>query len=104
MTIYSSYLIVVVVALITFKLRLLPFIFGNIIEKNNTLKYIKNYLPASIMLILVIYTLKDINYKLPPYGLNELNSILLIVILHLRYRNALLSMISGTVFYILMSL
>lgn len=101
MTLYSSYLIVIAVGLITFKLRLLPFIFRNIIEKNNTLKSIKDYLPASVMLILVIYTLKDISYQLYPYGLNELSSIFLIIILHLRYRNVLLSMISGTIFYIL---
>jgi branched-subunit amino acid transport protein AzlD len=103
MTLYSSYLIVIAVGLITFKLRLLPFIFRNIIEKNNTLKYIKDYLPASVMLILVIYTLKDINYQLYPYGLNELSSIFLVIILHLRYRNVLLSMISGTIFYIVLS-
>ena len=54
------------------------------------------------MLILVVYTLKDINITIYPYGLKEAIAILLVAFLHVKYRNALISIILGTGCYIIL--
>ena len=56
-------------------------------------------IPAAMMGLLVVFCLKRINVLTYPYGLPELISVSLIVILHLWRRNVLLSIAAGTLMY-----
>ena len=64
------------------------------------MKYLEVYLPSSIMLILAIYTLKEISFLIYPYGIPEITGILSVIILHILYRNTLLSIVLGTFSYV----
>ena len=74
-------------------------------NNQNTPKYI-NYLgkalPGAIFAMLVIYCLKDVNVLRYPYGLYELTAIIITIGLHLMKRNMLISILGGTLSYIIM--
>ncbi len=52
-----------------------------------------------IMVILVCYGLKDIKFDVYPYGLNEALAVFSAVLIHLRFKNALLSIAASTAIY-----
>ena len=95
--------IVVVVALVTMGLRFLPFfIFGGKRKTPCIITYLGQVLPYSIMGMLVIYCFKHISISASPYGLPELIAGLSVVALHVWKRNTLLSIVAGTVMYMLL--
>ena len=95
--------IVVVVALVTMGLRFLPFfIFGGKRKTPDIITYLGKVLPYSIMGMLVIYCFKSISLLTVPYGLPEIIAGVSVVVLHLWKRNTLLSIVVGTVVYMLL--
>ncbi len=92
--------ITVVVALCTIAVRFLPFwIFGGKKEAPATVQYLGKVLPSAIMVILVVYCLKDVNIFQGSRGLPEALAILAVALLHVWKKNTLLSIGAGTVFY-----
>jgi branched-subunit amino acid transport protein AzlD len=79
--------------------RILPFLFFRKKQPSGTLNYLERNIPPLIMLLLVLYCLKDVRWTSAPYGLVEFGAIAVVVIVHLWKRNALLSIVSGTVTY-----
>lgn len=63
---------------------------------------LKNALPGVILLLLVIYSLKDTPLVRAPWGLPEALSLALVIALHLWRRNALLSIAGGTAVYMVL--
>jgi branched-subunit amino acid transport protein AzlD len=53
------------------------------------------------MLLLVLYCLKDVRWTSIPYGTPELAAIVIVAVAHVWRGNALLSIVSGTVAYML---
>jgi branched-subunit amino acid transport protein AzlD len=51
------------------------------------------------MAMLVVYCLKGISFAKAPFGLPELISVILVAVLHIWKRNTLLSIICGTICY-----
>jgi branched-subunit amino acid transport protein AzlD len=94
-------LLVIIIALITFLTRVLPFIFSKSKKLTEVIPYLENNIPPMIMLLLVIYCLKDISWIKIPYGLSEIVSIIIVILLHVWKRNILLSIIGGTSCYII---
>ena len=97
-----SLLIVLVAAAVTFLIRVLPFI----LFRGSTpapVVYLSNVLPYAIMGMLVVYCLKSAPVLESPHGLPELISVALIVVLHKWKHNTLLSIVSGTVAYMLLT-
>lgn len=89
-----------VIALVTLMTRALPFIaFSN--KKNPIIEYLGQVLPYSIMAMLVVYCLKDINLLSQFHGLSEIISVLVVIVLHVYKRNTLLSIIGGTIVYMI---
>lgn len=85
----------------TFFLRSIPFIlFKDKIPKS--IRYLGRVLPYGIMAMLIIYSLRDIRPLVYPYGLPELISILLVIFLHLKFKNTLLSIGGGTLVYMIL--
>ena len=98
-----SALLIVVIALVTIAIRFFPFLIFN--EKRKTPKYIEylsKVLPLAIMGMLVIYCLRNTSFIAYPYGISEIIASLVVVLLHLLKRNTLLSIISGTVCYMIL--
>ncbi|MDO4620829.1 MAG: AzlD domain-containing protein [Lachnospiraceae bacterium] len=102
MTDSHAMLLIAVMTVVTLLLRVLPFV---IFSRGNTPKYILylgNVLPFSIMAMLVVYCLKGITPLTFPFGLPELLAVLLTAGLHVWKRNTLLSILAGTISYMLL--
>ncbi len=94
-------LLVAVMALVTILLRFLPFL---LFRKRTPpyIAYLGKVLPAAIIGMLVIYCLKDVNPAAAPHGLPEGISAACVVALQVWKRNSLLSILGGTVLYMLL--
>lgn len=93
-------LLIVVIAVVTFMTRLLPFIaFEN--KSYPIIEYLGDVLPYSIMAMLVVYCLKNVNLLSGNHGICEIIGVASVIILHVWKRNTLLSIIGGTIIYML---
>ena len=98
-----SGLLVLTMAVVTALLRFLPFLIWN--GKRKTPAYILflgKYLPYAIMGMLVVYCLKGVELTTFPHGLPELISVVAVALLHIWKKNTLLSIIGGTVLYMIL--
>ena len=59
-------------------------------------------LPPALIGMLVVYCLKDTDLTARPYGLPELIAAASVVALQARFRNSLVSILSGTVIYMVL--
>ncbi|MFA9381665.1 MAG: branched-chain amino acid transporter permease [Acetanaerobacterium sp.] len=95
--------IILVVAAITFLTRLAPFVlFSNGRPTPRAVIYLGSVLPPVIMAILVVYCLRSIDIASFPFGLPELIASVCVVGLHVWRRNTLLSILAGTVVYMVL--
>ena len=99
-SITTSLLIILAVAVTTFATRAVPFLIfpkGKPIPK--TIEYLGKVLTPAVIGMLVVYCLKDTPVIAAPHGIPELIAVLTVVILHVWKRNNLLSIGAGTVLY-----
>ena len=94
-------LLVAVMALVTVLLRFLPFL---LFRKQTPpyVAYLGEVLPPALIGMLVVYCLKDTVFTRAPFGLPEILASLAVVLLHAWKRNMLLSILSGTILYMLL--
>ena len=93
--------LVAVMAVVTILLRFLPFlVFRN--ETPPYVSYLGKVLPPAIIGMLVIYCLKDISLLTAPFGIPELAGAVSVVALQVWKRNSLLSILAGTVIYMVL--
>ncbi len=91
-----------IIALVTALIRFLPFL---IFRKQNVPKIITNLgktLPFAVMGMLVVYCLKNTRFTDAALFLPQLISCAVVAVLHIWRRNTLLSVIGGTVSYMLL--
>ena len=89
-----------VMGIATFLTRAFPFVFLRRYENNACLRYIGQRLPPAVMLLLVIYCLKDLRLEPLRQSALTLLSVGVVALLHLWWRNALLSIGLGTAFFL----
>lgn len=93
-------LLIAVMSAVTLLLRFLPFVlFAKGTPK--PILYLGDVLPYSIMAMLVVYCLKNTSVQAAPHGIPEAVSVLAVVLLHKWRHNTLLSILGGTVCYML---
>lgn len=98
-----SILLIVVISLVTMLLRFLPlWIFGNGQQTPPMIQYLGKVLPYAIMGMLVVFCLKGVTLVSAPYGLPELIACGVVVGLHIWKRNTAISIVGGTVVYMLL--
>ena len=94
---------VAIIALITAALRFLPFIiFKNDKKTPAIITKLGRILPFAVMGMLVVYCLKDVNFTSPSGFVPALISCIVVAVLHIWKRNTLISIVSGTVCYMLL--
>lgn len=99
----SSVATLIAVSLVTGLTRALPYLlFGGKKELPVTVHYLGAVLPASIMIILVIYCLRNIDLTAFPYGLAELLSVAIVIVAQVTRKNTLLSILLGTACYMIL--
>lgn len=96
-------LIVALMSAVTILLRFLPFlIFSGKRKTPAFIGYLSRVLPYAVMGMLVVFCLKNISFTAAPHGIPELLACALVVQLHVWRRSTLLSIVGGTVFYMLL--
>ena len=92
---------IIVMAVITALLRFLPFIIFRGDKKTpDFIAYLGKVLPYSIMGMLVVFCLKSVDFKSGVHGIPEIVSILVIVLAHWWKKNTILSILAGTICYV----
>ena len=91
-----------VTALVTWALRAFPFLLFGDRPLPKTIRYLGRVLPPAIMTVLVIYCLRDTSFVRFPYGIPEVAACAVVVILQFIKKNMYLSIIAGTVCYMVL--
>ena len=96
-----SFLLIAVMAIVTILLRFLPFL---VFRKQVPpyISYLGKVLPAAIIGMLVVYCFKDTTLTAHPFGIPELIAAACVVGLQVWKRNSLISILTGTVVYMLL--
>lgn len=103
MTDMHTWLIVAVIALVTILLRFLPFLIFRCNRKTpKIIEKLGRILPYAIMGMLVVYCLKDISFADVGGFLPQLIACAVVAVLYVWRKNTLLSIVCGTVCYMLL--
>ena len=97
----NAAILIAAMSITTILLRFLPFL----VFKKETppyISYLGKVLPPAIIGMLVIYCLKDVTPTVSPYGIPELIAAACVVILQVWKRNSLISILTGTVIYMIL--
>lgn len=98
-TVYLTAFIAVSAAA-TFLTRVTPFLFLSRHSDHPFILHLGRYLPATVMsLLVVIFLLRSAEWRAPLFGADAVVPSLLVVALHIWRRNALLSILTGTITY-----
>ena len=93
------FLAVVVSAIATFITRATPFYALRNYKPNPYLDAIEKHMGMMIMVVLVCYGLKDTKFSEFPYGLSEIAAVFIAILMHLKFKNTLLSIVISTGIY-----
>ena len=96
-------LLILVMAVVTFATRLLPFLlFDRGEEPPKAVLYLGRVLPPAIMAMLIVYCLKSVTPFAGSRGIPEVIALLVTVGLHKWKHETLLSVAGGTLCYVLL--
>lgn len=93
---------IVTMGLATFVTRAAPFILFYKNGDHPFLVYLGRYLPPAIMLLLLIYCVKDVDWFVDGQGIHELLALAIVTVTHLLMRNAMVSILLGTSVFMLL--
>ena len=100
----KPFLIILVVALVTALLRFVPvYLLGRKDQRlPESVLYLTRFMPAAIIGLLVIFSLKGTSLTSWPHGIPELAGVVLAAALQHYKKNTLLSVFSATVLYMIL--
>lgn len=100
MSIVEILLTVAVIAIGTAFTRFAAFLlFPNGRRVPTYVQYLGKALPPAVFAMLVVYCLKNVQILSGTHGLPELIAITVVVLVHIKWRRMLVSIVSGTVCY-----
>ena len=94
--------VIAVIAIVTWALRAFPFMLFGSRPLPRVIRYLGNALPPAIMTVLVIYCLRHTAFGQAPHGIPEIVSCVLVAALQIIRKNMYLSIIAGTVCYMIL--
>ena len=97
-----TWLIVAVIAFVTALLRFLPFVIFRNRKTPKIIEKLGRVLPYAIMGMLGVYCLKDISFTSVSGCLPQIIACLIVGVLYVWKRNTLVSIVCGTVSYMLL--
>lgn len=96
-------IIILVMGLMTLATRILPvLIFGRGERVPDYILYLGKVVPYTAMGLLIVYCLRDVQVTESPHALPELISITAVTLTYLWKRNTILSVVVGTVLYMIL--
>ena len=103
MTNGKIFLMIIVAAICTFLMRVLPFVLlGGKKEIPQAVRYLGNILPAAIMAVLIVYCLKDVPGDFMGIGIKKIVAVISCVGLHLWKKNTFVSIVGSTAMYMIL--
>lgn len=103
MTMGRAIAAIVVMAIVTFLTRALPFLlFGRGGRVPRVVLYLGKYLPPAVIAMLIVYCLRGVNFVSTSGWVPSLIAAAAVVALHLWKKNNLLSIMGGTVLYMVL--
>ncbi|MBP9995662.1 MAG: AzlD domain-containing protein [Lachnospiraceae bacterium] len=93
---------IAIIAIVTCMLRFVPFLLFIGRKTPKAIEYLGRVLPGAIMTMLVVYCLRSTDICGTGHGIAELVSCVIIVVLQKWRKNTLLSIVTGTVCYMLL--
>ena len=102
MTDQQALLAIAIISAVTVLIRFAPFLLLAGKETPRVIVYLGQVLPYAIMGMLVVYCLKGVSFSFPGGFLPELIAGAVVVISYVLRRSTLLSIIGGTVCYMLL--
>lgn len=100
----STLLVILVAAGMTLLTRALPFLlFGRKRTIPKSVSYLGSMLPHAVMVALLVYCLKAIDFSATGLWLDEVLAVLITIAIHWWRRNTLLSIVLGTASYMLLT-
>lgn len=96
----QAIILIGVASLATLLTRSFPFIFLNKHRSNKYIVYLGKVLPFTIIGLLLVYSVKEINFMVMPFGLPEVIAIVLTALIHKYFKNNLVSIGLGTIIYL----
>ncbi|RGD74373.1 branched-chain amino acid transporter permease [Anaerofustis stercorihominis] len=103
-TLIQGLLAIGIMCIITFITRSVPFVLfsGKGKKPSDTILYLGKVLPPAMMIMLLVYCLKDMSLIAYPYGIPEIIGVLLAVGLHIWKRNNFISIFGSTIVYMIL--
>lgn len=100
----NTYVIAMIAVMsgVTILLRFLPFMIFGERKTPAYIDFLGKYLPYAIMGMLVVYCLKGMSFAEAPFGIPEIIAVAVTAGLHIWKRNTLVSIICGTVCYMIL--
>ncbi|MCI5839000.1 MAG: AzlD domain-containing protein [Peptoniphilaceae bacterium] len=95
-----DFLLIFVIAFFTFITRAIPFLFLKN-KKSKVIDYLGEVLPFSVMAMLVVFCLKDINFSNKSHFFPEIIAVIVTVLSYKLKRNTLFSVFLGTIVYMI---
>ena len=103
MTSLQQIITIIILAVITFMTRALPFlVFPAGKPTPKYIQYLGKALPLAVFGMLVVYCLKDVQWLEGSHGIPEILGIAAVVLMHLWRRQLFLSMAVGTAVYMIL--
>ncbi len=103
MTSQQQIITIIILAVITFMTRALPFlVFPAGKPTPKYIQYLGKALPLAVFGMLVVYCLKDVQWLEGMHGIPEILGIAAVVLMHLWRRQLFLSMAVGTAVYMIL--
>ena len=99
----NTCILIFCMSLTTILVRFIPFLLFH--DENSTppfIRYLGRVLPAAVIGMLVVYCLRDTVILSSPWGIPELAASLVVVILQAKTHKSLISILSGTLTYMLL--
>ncbi len=94
---------IAIMAVVTFLTRALPFLlFGRGNRVPRVVLYLGKYLPPAVIAMLIVYCLRGVSFTLASGWVPSLIAAAAVVVLHLWKKNNLLSILGGTVLYMVL--
>ena len=92
-----------IIALTTWSCRAIPFVLlGGKKEINPMIKYLGNVLPAAIMIILVLYCARGLDFSAYPFAAPEIIGVIVAAGVQYKKGNTILSIIIGMIVYMVL--
>lgn len=103
MNLTQQIITIAMVVLGTMVTRFLPFsVFPSGKPTPKYIQYLGKTIPSAVLGLLVIYCLKNVNLLSGSHGFPELIAIAMVVLLHIWKKNMFLSIVGGTIVYMIL--